>query len=196
MVRSVEQVVETIGRGAERTARIVQDLRTFSRASEAERVATNLEEGIEVSIRLLQTRWEGRIEIERDYAALPAVEVVPGQMNQVFMNLLANACDAIEGPGHIRVTTRRVGEEVRIAIADDGSGIAEADLGRLFDPFFTTKPQGHGTGLGLSISHGIVADHGGRIEVESTQGRGTTFTIVLPIRARAVEPMGDPMSPR
>jgi len=183
LVGRVRRIFETIGRGAERTAGIVQDLRTFSRVGDAERAAFDVHEGLDVSIRLLQGRWESRITIERDYGDLPLIEAVPGQLNQVFMNLLANACDAVAERGTIRIETRRENGELRIAISDDGTGIAAADLDRVFDPFFTTKPQGHGTGLGLSITHGIVEDHGGRLEVESQVGKGTTFTMWLPIRA-------------
>jgi signal transduction histidine kinase len=100
------------------------------------------------------------------------------------MNLLANACDAIAGEGTIRIATRRENGQVRISVSDDGAGIPEDALGRIFDPFFTTKPQGQGTGLGLSITHGIVEDHAGRIDVESEAGRGTTFTVRLPVRTR------------
>src|SRR4051794_26457345 len=98
------------------------------------------------------------------------------------MNLLANACDAMADRGTIRITTQREGDQVRIAIADDGSGIPDANLNRIFDPFYTPKPQGQGTGLGLSITHGIVQDHDGRMEVKSSAGQGTTFTIWLPIK--------------
>src|SRR5262249_55550400 len=118
----------------------------------------------------------------RDYGALPPVHVVPGQLNQVFMNLLANACDAIATRGNIWITTGHENEHVRIAIRDDGMGIAPEHMRRIFDPFFTTKPQGQGTGLGLSITYGIVQAHAGRVEVESQPGRGTTVTVVLPVR--------------
>ena len=192
VIGRVRRMFDTIGRGAERTAAIVQDLRTFSRVGDAERTPCDAHEGIEVSLRLLQAKWQHRIEIQRDYADLPMIEAVPGQLNQVFMNLLANACDAIPDRGTIRIVTRREGDRVEISISDDGAGIPDAQLDRIFDPFFTTKPQGQGTGLGLSITHGIVEDHDGRIEVTSTVGSGTTFTISLPIssagRSAAAEP--------
>jgi signal transduction histidine kinase len=183
LVGRVQRIFDTIRRGAERTAGIVQDLRTFSRVGDATRAPCDVHEGLEVSLRLLQAKWQSRIAIERDYGDIPLIEAVPGQLNQVFMNLLANACDAIAERGTIRVATRRDGNQVRISISDDGQGISDADLDRIFDPFFTTKPQGYGTGLGLSISHGIIEDHEGRIEVSSELGRGTTFTVTFPIRA-------------
>src|SRR5439155_781925 len=103
------------------------------------------------------------------------------QMNQVFMNVLANACDAIPERGNLWLTTRAEGDRVRVTIRDDGVGMTPEVVGRIFDPFFTTKDVGGGTGLGLAISHGVVAAHGGRIEVESAPGRGATFRIVLPV---------------
>jgi signal transduction histidine kinase len=118
--------------------------------------------------------------VHRDYGALPLVECDPGQLNQVFMNLVANACDAIAGRGNVWITTRAEADAVTITVRDDGAGIAPATLGRIFDPFFTTKDVGGGTGLGLAISHGVVTAHGGRIEVESVPGAGATFRIVLP----------------
>jgi signal transduction histidine kinase len=183
LVDRIRRMLDTIGRGVERTAAIVQDLRTFSRVGDAARTPCDVHESLEISLRLLQAKWQHRVAIERDYAELPLIEAVPGQLNQVFINLLANACDAIADSGVVRIETQRAGDRVRISIRDDGSGIAGSDLDRLFDPFYTTKPQGKGTGLGLSITHGIVEDHAGRIDVESEVGTGTTFTIWLPIKA-------------
>jgi signal transduction histidine kinase len=193
--RQVERllgIIDTIGRGAERTARIVQDLRVFSRSGDTERAPFDVHEGLEVSIRLLQSKWESRIAIERDYGRLPMVEAVPGHLNQVFMNLLSNACDAIEGTGTIRVRTLKDGDHVEIYVTDDGRGIEPSAMNRIFDPFFTTKPQGQGTGLGLAITHGIVEDHGGTIDVESRPGRGTTFRVRLPIRPSVAAPASEP----
>ncbi|MFN8545397.1 MAG: ATP-binding protein [Candidatus Binatia bacterium] len=180
VLAEVTEIVDVMARGAERTAAIVRDLRSFSRLGEATRKAVDLHEGLEVSLRLLEPRWRDRITIERDYGTLPAVECDPGQINQVFMNVLANACDAIAGAGTIRVTTRAGADEVSVTIADDGPGMTPEVQARLFEPFFTTKDVGQGTGLGLAISHGVVAAHGGRIEVESAPGAGSRFRIVLP----------------
>jgi signal transduction histidine kinase len=176
-----EEIVGIMKRGAERTASIVRDLRTFSRLGEAVRKATDLHDGIEVSLRLLESRWRDRIVVHRDYGDLPPVECDAGQMNQVFMNVLANACDAIHGPGNLWITTRADAHAVTVTIRDDGPGIPIDLLGRVFDPFFTTKDVGHGTGLGLAISHSVINAHGGRIEVDSAPGAGATFRIVLPL---------------
>ncbi len=174
--------VEAIARGAERTAGIVRDLRTFSRVGDAGPRPVDLQDGLEVSLRLLQPRWANRIVIHRAFDVVPAIEGEPDELNQVWMNLLGNACDAIVGPGNLWITTRSTGEVVEVVVRDDGAGIAADVLGRIFDPFFTTKRQGQGTGLGLAISHGIVARHGGRIQVESQPGVGTTFIVTLPVR--------------
>jgi signal transduction histidine kinase len=179
-LREAEDLVGIMARGAERTAAIVKDLRSFSRLGEATRKPADLQEGLEVSLRLLESRWRDRITIHRDFGPLPLVECDPAQLNQVFMNLLANACDAIAGAGNIWVTTRVEGDAVVIAIRDDGSGMPPELLDRIFDPFFTTKDVGAGTGLGLAISLSVVSAHGGQLDVESAPGRGTTFRIVLP----------------
>ena len=118
----------------------------------------------------------------KEYGEIPEVECFPSQLNQVFMNLLVNAAHAITDKGIITIRTGRQGEEVFIRIADTGKGIPEENLKRVFDPFFTTKPVGKGTGLGLSLSYGIMQKHNGRIEVQSEVGKGTTFTLWLPIK--------------
>jgi len=171
--------------GTERVKQIVQDLRTFSRMDQAELQEVDLHEELDRTISLMEPHCRDCIRIERDYGKLPRVRCFPGQLNQVFMNLLINACDAIEGSGTIRVVTRPVEGGVRLEFHDDGCGIPPQNLGRIFDPFFTTKPVGKGTGLGLSLSHGIVERHRGRMTVESQPGKGTTFTVELPLDAGA-----------
>jgi signal transduction histidine kinase len=174
------EIVDVMARGAERTAAIVKDLRSFSRLDEATRKPVDLHEGLEVTVRLLESRWRDRIVVHREYGTLPLVECDAGQVNQVFMNLLANACDAIPGRGNVWVTTQAAADAVTVTIRDDGNGMPADVVRRVFEPFFTTREVGSGTGLGLAISHGIVAAHGGRIDVESIPGRGSTFRVVLP----------------
>jgi signal transduction histidine kinase len=181
LLGEADELVGVMARGAERTATIVKDLRTFSRLQEAVRKPSDLNEGVEVSLRLLESRWRDRISVHRNMAKLPAVECDPGQINQVFMNVLANACEAIPTTGNIWVTSRDEGSQVVIEIRDDGRGIPPEVLPRVFDPFFTTKDVGDGTGLGLAISQGIVAAHHGRMDVDSEPGKGTVFRIVLPV---------------
>jgi signal transduction histidine kinase len=184
-LRQAKSFVEIMGRGAERTCRIVKDLASFSRLNQPARQEIDLIEGIEVTLRLLEPRWKGRIEIHRDYMELPALLCDGGQVNQVFMNLLSNACDAIERNGNIWISATGDTDYLSITIRDDGCGIEPAMLGRIFDPFYTTKVVGSGTGLGLAIVHGIVTSHGGHVEVESTPGKGTVFHVHLPQREEA-----------
>jgi len=181
LLREADELVQIMARGAERTAAIVKDLRSFSRLGEARRKATDLHEGLDVSLRLLEPRWRDRVTVHRDFGVLPPVDCDPGQVNQVFMNVLANACDAIPGTGNVWVTTRHVDGAVVVEIRDDGGGIPPEVISRIFDPFFTTKDVGSGTGLGLAVSHSVIAAHGGKIEVESAPGQGATFRITLPV---------------
>ncbi len=167
--------------GTERVKQIVQDLRTFSRMDQADLQDVDLHEELDRTIALMEPRCKDCIAIERDYGALPRVRCFPGQLNQVFMNLLINACDSIDGRGSIRVTTRPIAGGVRLEFSDSGCGIPLEVQHRIFDPFFTTKPVGKGTGLGLSLSHGIVERHAGSMTVASQVGQGTTFTIELPL---------------
>ena len=131
--------------------------------------------------------WKARVldgmldEYRRLRETRPERDFDPGQLNQVFMNLLANACDAIAGEGNVWIATRAAGGEATITIRDDGAGIPAEARDRIFDPFFTTKDVGAGTGLGLAISHGVVAAHGGRLTVESAPGEGACFRITLPL---------------
>ncbi|MDA0746069.1 MAG: ATP-binding protein [bacterium] len=184
-----EKVFETLGRliascagGADRIKRIVLGLRTFSRLDEADRKVVDIHEGIDTTLALLEHQFKDRIQIKKEYADLPPVECYAGQLNQVFMNLLTNASDAIEEEGEIFIRTHLEEDRVRIEFQDTGSGIRPQDLEHIFEPFFTTKDVGEGTGLGLSISYGIVQEHGGEILVDSAVGKGTTFTLVIPMR--------------
>ena len=178
------QILGVIASGAERTTTIVKDLRTFSRLDEGHTALVNLADGLRVTLNLLRPRWKDRITIHVQLDDLPSVECDAAQLNQVFMNVLSNACDAISGPGNIWIRGWTSDDEVAVAVRDDGPGIVGGDLPRIFDPFFTTKAIGKGTGLGLAISHGIVAKHGGRITVSTEPGAGTEFTVWLPLRER------------
>jgi signal transduction histidine kinase len=117
----------------------------------------------------------------KELGSLPEIDCYPGQLNQVFMNILSNAIQAINAEGQITIQTSMLDNMVKISISDDGQGMTEVTKQKIFDPFFTTKDVGQGTGLGLSISYGIIEKHNGKIEVTSTLGQGTTFTITLPI---------------
>lgn len=169
--------------GAQRIREIVLNLRTFSRLDEAELKRVDIHAGLDATIRLLSQYFSsGRITLTREYGALPLVECFAAQLNQVWMNVLTNAAQAIgSAPGEVRITTRMENEAVCVEISDTGTGVSAEVLKRIFDPFVTTKPVGEGTGLGLSISYGIVERHGGQISAKSTVGKGTTFTTLIPL---------------
>lgn len=185
IIEDLESILSDCYFGAERIRDIVQNLRLFSRLDEAEIKTVDLNAGIEATIRLLSTYYKsGRINLRRDYGDLPLVNCYAAQLNQVWMNLLVNAAQAIgNNDGEVVVKTRCTDGKILISVTDTGKGISPENLKNLFDPFFTTKPVGEGTGLGLSISHGIIQKHRGTIAVENTSGPGTTFTITLPIDA-------------
>lgn len=171
--------------GAERIRDVVQNLRTFSRLDEADFKKVDVHEGLDATVRLLSRYFaSGQIKLERDYADLPHVDCYAGQLNQVWMNLLANAAQAVSNGGEMRIKTRQAGEDVSVEISDDGCGISSDALKKIFDPFYTTKPVGDGTGLGLSVTYSIVERHGGSINVQSQPGLGTTFTVVIPVNAK------------
>lgn len=172
--------------GAERICDVVRNLGLFSSLDEAAVKRVDLIEGIESTVRLLSEYYRsGAITLIRDYGEIPQVDCYAAQLNQVWMNLLANAAQAIgTAPGEVMVVTRCEGKTVTVSIKDSGPGISPDQQKKIFDPFFTTKPVGEGTGLGLSISHGIIERHGGKIEVASAPGMGTTFTVSLPVDAK------------
>lgn len=183
LVEDLETLISNFEEGAKRIHAIITDLRTFSRMESDDFKAVDLHEPIELALSLLQNEYRGRIEVVREYGSLPPVECHAGRLNQVFMNLLLNACQAIQGEGEIRIRSRSEGNNtVSVSISDSGEGIDPAHLDRIFEPFFTTKPVGTGTGLGLSISFAIIQQHNGRIEVQSEPAKGTEFRIVLPVQ--------------
>ncbi len=175
--------------GAERIREIVQNLRLFSRLDEAEFKQVDLHEGIESTLRLLSKYYTSPfITLRRDYGNLPPINCYAGQLNQVWMNLLVNAAQAIEDTqGEVCIKTWCDGQTISASVSDTGKGIAPEHLKKIFDPFFTTKPVGEGTGLGLSISHGIVVRHRGTLSVESVLGCGATFTVSLPVNSELTQ---------
>ena len=179
--------------GLARVAKIVKDLKDFSRAGETAMQWANLHQGLDSTLNIVWNELKYKCTVTKQYGELPQVWCEPSQLNQVFMNLLVNASHAIPDKGEITITSGCQDDEVYVAVTDTGTGIAPENLTRIFDPFFTTKPVGKGTGLGLSLAYSIVQKHHGRIEVQSELGKGTTFTVWLPINPpednnRAVPP--------
>lgn len=186
----ITALLENISRGTARVASIVRDLKAFSRDGDADRGPADLTQVLSSAIRMVQHEIAPRAELVRQIGTLPLVIGAAGKLEQVFVNLLMNAVQALpEGRmGKITVHTATDEEAATVSISDDGAGIARAHLDRVFDPFFTTKPIGVGTGLGLSICHGIVTAAGGAITIESEEGRGTTVRVRLPRARRASIP--------
>jgi two-component system, NtrC family, sensor kinase len=185
VLKEVDDLLRGIEEGAIRTAEIVKGLRNFSRHDQDALKKASLNEGIESTLTLLHSTYKDRIDIVKDLGNIPEVECFPGQINQVFMNILSNAIQAINDKGKIFVSTTIAPEnKVCVTISDTGGGIPENIQSKIFDPFFTTKDVGKGTGLGLSISYGIIQKHNGTIEVSSKQGEGTIFVITLPVEQK------------
>lgn len=178
----LSSIIADCHEGAARIRDVVHNLRLFSRLDEAEFKKIDIHEGIESTIRLLSRYYgSGPIKLIREYDTLPRVDCYAGQLNQVWMNLLVNAAQAIKESGEVRIATSLKDQMVIVTISDTGCGIASEYLKKIFDPFFTTKPIGEGTGLGLSVTYSIIERHSGMIRVESGLGKGTTFTVAIPI---------------
>ena len=182
---NIAQLISESQEGLVRVTKIVSDLKSFSRAESNDWQWADLHNGLESTLNIVWNEIKYHCTLNKDYGVIPEVYCIPSQINQVFLNLLVNAAQAIPEKGEITLRTGQLGGEVFIAIADTGTGIPAGNLPRLFEPFFTTKPVGKGTGLGLSIAYGIVQKHRGRIEVESTVGKGTKFTVWLPVNSDA-----------
>ncbi|MEM9449853.1 MAG: ATP-binding protein [Cyanobacteria bacterium P01_E01_bin.6] len=198
----IQDVVESAQRGSERIRDIVLSLRNFSHSDEAGFKQADIHQNLEDTVLILQHRLKKphapqEISLVRNYGDIPFIECHPGQINQVFMNLLVNAIDALEGDSadtkEIHMWTEPIqGERIAIHIADNGPGIAEDVRSRIFDPFFTTKPIGKGTGIGLSISYQIITKtHGGKLYFYSTPRKGTEFVVELPILQASTRPLAE-----
>ena len=196
MIKDVRQLLVESHEGLERVRKIVQDLKDFSRVDSTGWQRANLHDGLESTLNIVWNEIKYKAEVDREYGELPEVYCIPSQINQVFMNLMTNAAQAIAGRGHIVLRSGREEHTVWVEVQDDGEGIRPDRLDHIFEPFYTTKPVGQGTGLGLSLSWSIVQRHHGRIEVRSVLGQGTTFRIILPIeRIEAAEPI-EPIDPQ
>lgn len=180
ILKDIDSIIQSSLDGTQRTKEIVVGLRNFSRLDEAEIKEVDLHEGLENTLKLLTSELKNRITVYKEYGILPKVTCYPSQINQVFLNILTNAIQAIEGKGSIWITTKAIKDKISISIRDSGKGIPPEQIDRIFDPFFTTKKVGEGTGLGLSISYGIIKKHNGEIRAESKVGEGSTFIVLLP----------------
>ena len=189
-----EEISELLGgieRGTERTVNIVSSLRTFSRNSTDNFSKADIHEGLDSTITILNSQFNGHITIEKAYGNLPLIKCQISRLNQVFLNIINNSIQAINAksngilhPGLIKITTKKMGAQIQISIKDNGNGMNKETQKRLFEPFYTTKDVGEGTGLGLSISYGIIEQHKGKIDVFSSLGEGTEFLIYLPVNGK------------
>ncbi len=184
----ISELLAGIERGTERTVNIVSSLRTFSRNSTENFSKADIHEGLDSTITILNSQFNGHITIKKAYGNLPLIKCQISRLNQVFLNIINNSIQAINAksngvvhPGIIKITTEKIGNQVQIRIKDNGNGMTKETQKRLFEPFFTTKDVGEGTGLGLSISYGIIEQHHGKIDVLSSIGKGTEFLIYLPV---------------
>jgi two-component system NtrC family sensor kinase len=170
--------------GLDRVKDLIVNLRTFSRLDEGEFKTVDVHDSIDSVLMFLRHKTKDHIEVVKNYGAKQPLDCYAGRLNQVVMNLVSNAVDAIQGPGTITIGTREAGEMFEISVRDTGCGIPDAMRGKIFDPFFTTKAVGQGTGLGLAISYGIVRDHNGTIEVTSQEGDGSEFLVKIPLNLK------------
>jgi len=180
VLQEINHLLDGIGEGAQRTAEIVKGLRNFSRMDEHELKTANINQGIESTLLILHNKLKQNIEVVKEYGDIPEILCYPGQLNQVFMNVINNAVEAIQGEGKITIRTWMEAGFLNISVKDTGKKKKKKTKSRIFDPFFTTKEVGKGTGLGLSITFGIIEKHKGKIEVDSEQGEGTEFIISVP----------------
>ncbi len=179
--KDLKILIDNFTDGSRRINTIVSDLRAFSRMDQDAVSEVDLHASLEMSLNLMRNQYKNRIEVHKEYGDIPKIQGYPGKLNQVFMNLLSNAFQAIKDRGDVWLRTRTGSGTVEVEVTDNGSGIPQENIKRIFEPFYTTKPVGQGTGLGLSISYGIVEQHGGKIQVVSAPQKGSTFTVILPI---------------
>ncbi len=181
VLRDFEKAIEESAAGGERIREIVKSLREFAHPDEGERRPADLQAVVESALRLCSNQIKWKAEVRRDFGRLPPVPCYPSRIEQAVVNLLINAAQAIREKGEIAVSTRLEDGRAVLRIRDTGCGIRSEDLPKIFEPFFTTKPVGSGTGLGLHVTYKIVRGHGGTIDVASEVGKGTEFTVRLPV---------------
>lgn len=199
MVEDAVKIIRECRYGAERVKKIVQDLKDFSHVDKAEKIYFDINKGLDSTLNIIRNKIKDGAEVIKEYGEIPEVLCHPMELNQVFMNLLVNASNAMgkaggqgNGRGLIKIKTSHDNDSVFIEISDNGQGIPDKIKERIFEPFFTTNEVGKGTGLGLSISYGIMKKHNGDISVKSKAGEGTTFTVRVPITSETVNKITPP----
>ena len=186
LMGDLDNLLADTDHGLVQIADLVSSLKDFSRVDRSRNDLFDLNAGVDSALKICNNQLKGRVEVVRNFAPLPEIECSPSQINQVFLNLITNAAQAIDNDGTITIETAVEKGGVVVRVADTGSGMSAETQKRIFEPFFTTKPVGKGTGLGLSIVFRIIEEHGGRIAVESEPGVGTVFSVHLPLRQKAL----------
>ena len=186
LLKDAKELLGDASDGLAQLSSLVLNLKGFSRVDRDGMDSMDLNEGIESALMIAQHQLRDRVKVIKQLQPLPKVRCMPSQMNQVFLNLITNAAQAIDGDGTLTIASKADGSQVQVDFTDTGVGIPDDVLPKIFDPFFTTKPVGEGTGLGLSIVHKIVKGHGGAIKVRTTPRKGTTFTVSLPVNGSGV----------
>ena len=165
--------------GTSRVGKIVADLKNFVHPGNDKQMLMDVNKGLESTLNVVANEFKHKAVVTKDFGQIPMVEAWPQKLNQVFMNIIVNAAQAILEKGEIRIKTFVEGKDVKITISDTGSGISPENMSKIFDPFFTTKAVGKGTGLGMNIAYNIIKKYKGKIEVDSQMGKGTCFTITI-----------------
>jgi two-component system NtrC family sensor kinase len=181
LLKDAKELLGDAGDGLTQLSSLVQNLKGFSRVDRDGMDSVDLNEGLDSALMIAQHQLRDRVKVVKHLQPLPKVRCMASQMNQVFLNLITNAAQSIDGEGTITIESKPVGQTVEMSFTDTGSGITDDVLPKIFDPFFTTKPVGEGTGLGLSIVHKIIKGHNGSVKVRTTPKKGSTFTISLPV---------------
>jgi signal transduction histidine kinase len=179
-MKTILKADQLIDQGTERLNEIIKNLKNFTRLDEAETTIADIHEGLDSVLALIRHDLLANIDVVREYSEIPPFVCQPRKLNQVFLNILKNACQAIEDKGRITITTSLKKNMVHVAIRDTGKGIKHEDLKSIFDPGFTTKSSVVRTSLGLSICYQIIQEHHGKINVESQPGKGSVFTVIIP----------------
>jgi signal transduction histidine kinase len=187
LLEDINDLIGDCREGIDRIKKIVIDLKDFAHPGDDKEQLTDINGGIESTLNVVNNEIKYKATVHKDYGDIPTVRGIPQQLNQVFMNILVNAAQAIEKKGDIFIKTRPKEQHVEVTISDTGSGIPPENLTKIFDPFFTTKDVGKGTGLGMNIAYNIIQKHNGTICVDSELGKGTAFKIALPVGEQDAE---------
>ena len=178
----IPELLKDCKEGTGRVGKIVGNLKNFAHPGNSEKMLVDINKGLESTLNVANNEIKYKATVTKDLGEIPMVEGYPQKLNQVFMNILVNAAQAITEKGEIKIVTEQKGRYAVVSISDNGCGIEKENISKIFDPFFTTKEIGKGTGLGMNIAYNIIKEHKGKINIKSEVGKGTVFTITLPVQ--------------